>query len=842
MIKTDFLKLRICEELRKRDEKTNTDYYSKITKLLDLASSALERIQIVFSGYTEHGIKHSFNVLKSMDSIIGPCITNITSLELYIVVLCALLHDFGMIVSEQEKREIIEGNKTIYRYGSFERVKEFIADGDESLALQYIIRKEHGERVGEKINEIFKEKGYLLSDSLENPLKELIITICKSHQKSTDYLQERFNKNYQFSETVNGLFIAALLRIGDILDISSSRAPGTFYKLLRITEDSDKRNHWLKNMSIISGEKIESSEFSKRCCSSCRHPIRQIYLYGLSYDEFVSNNGYISVSEYDHIQCEILDYITSIELEVKKCNNLLFVHSDNYHQLYLTNSVKYITHGNYRIPNYRIDMNYDSIVDLLLGKSLYGDSRIGLREILQNSMDACKYKVASLDANELESYNPTIIIEYIKNPVGEYERIDVFDTGIGMDEMVIEKYFLNIGRSLYTSDDYKVSANRFLNAGFYGIGFFASFMLSDTVEVYTRLLGTSVTWHVRIDKNNRYASIEKSDRVVNGTIISLNYSTFANSFPTEDDVAYYIETNFLSDINTQKQITIKIKKDDEIREVLLTSMNEVLRLDTQKRTISLSKYLNGIDCQMSICNEKRARWFKLSMVNNRPVFKECSFQELANYTSITYLKLFFDNSYLFVPPEINNDPFMYNGDRQRSFNLLSERIINEYNYTLKDFLDDNRFDYPSLSEVPPAYIGKFDIYSSNGEVLFFRYNSFINNPEPDGGIILVGETLFDTLYIRNVRIPSCNIVVPHLLCMANNTIIPRITRLIINVLKEGINPVVNRSDIKTEDKKAISQAIGYAIHQYYFDNGYLSISMNSIIKKLYSEPNGFIKQ
>lgn len=69
------------------------------------------------------------------------------------------------------------------------------------------------------------------------------------------------------------------------------------------------------------------------------------------------------------------------------------------------------------------------------------------------------------------------------------------------------------------------------------------------------------------------------------------------------------------------------------------------------------------------------------------------------------MKLFFENSFLFVPPELNPDPFMYNGDRQRSFNLLSEKILSGYDYCLQNFLDENGIPYPPSGEVPPAYIG-----------------------------------------------------------------------------------------------------------------------------------------
>lgn len=466
----DFTKLRIYDELK---SKRNCIYYiQNLNNVIDIVEKALAETKIVFSGYTDHGIHHSYNVAEYMDDIIGNNISMISSLELYIILLCALLHDLGMIVSEAEKSDIISGRKKILRYGSFDKVKEVIANGDESLALQYIIRKAHGDRVGRKIKELFLNERNLLRDSKGNPILNLVSVLCESHQRSTDFLIEKFSESYQLSDRVDGLYISSLLRIADLLDISSDRALESIYRILRIFEDDNKREHWLKNMAIFSGKKIEKSDFSEKCCS-CDKYIRKICLYGFSYEEYVSNYGSISIEDFNKIQCEILNYKSYIEKEVSECNEILLSHSDKNHQLYLSNDVQYLLHGKYREPNYKIDMNYDTVVDLLLGKAIYGDSRVGLREIIQNGIDACKYKVASLDVNDLISYNPTIIIDYIKNDRNsDYDLIEIYDTGIGMDKNIIENYFLNIGKSFYMSEEYKISDKQFLNAGCYGIGFF----------------------------------------------------------------------------------------------------------------------------------------------------------------------------------------------------------------------------------------------------------------------------------------------------------------------------------------------------------------------------------
>ena len=833
--------LPICMELKKRSCK-KSDYYDKLQKLHDISAPVLEKINSLFSGYTNHGMTHSYNVAQFMGEIIGNNLPHISDLELYITAACALLHDFGMIVSDTDIKRIKNGDKTLLRYGSFDAIKKIIANGDERIALQYLIRKGHGDRLPYVIEEYFSDTQILFMDYLENSLKDLIISLCQSHVKDNDFLVEKYNIKYQFSESVDAMYIASLLRIADLLDISSSRAPERIYNLLHINESNDSRDHWLKNMALFSGEKIEKSDFSEACCD-CDNYLRHVCLYGYSYNEFVSKHGKISERQYDRVQCEIIEYKNTIEKEISACNQLLYHRSDNNHQLYLDNNVQYICHERYRKPNFRIDINYETIVHLLLGEAIYGDKKIGLREILQNGMDACKYKITSMSKNDLEAYAPTIIIDFKEmEGTSTIGQVEIYDTGIGMDRYILENYFLNIGKSLYTSNEYKVSNRRFLNTGYYGIGFFSSFMLSEDVEVYTRLMGTNDTWHVVLNKNNRYACIEKSLREVNGTAIILSYNDFQKVFPTIDDVRYYIEANFLADINSEKKIVIKIRKGGISEEVPIPSIKDLLRYESLGQQTDISQYMTDINCQVTTADISTAKWYIFTVENNRVKFIECHPTALRQYKEITYIKLFFGNSYLFVPPQIDKDPFLYNGDRQRAFNLLTERIMSNIDYTLKDFLDDNGFEYPSLNEIPPAYIGKFYIYSKGDDTFFLQKDVWISNPEPDGGVVLVGETLNDIVYVRNVRIPKFHVQIPYKIYMMNNVIMPRITRLLINVIKEGVNPILSRNDLNENDKRAISYAIGYAIASHFCRHVHFPATMKYLIDEIYNENSEFTKK
>ena len=63
----DFTKLRIYDELK---SKRNCIYYiQNLNNVIDIVEKALAETKIVFSGYTDHGIHHSYNVAEYMDDI-----------------------------------------------------------------------------------------------------------------------------------------------------------------------------------------------------------------------------------------------------------------------------------------------------------------------------------------------------------------------------------------------------------------------------------------------------------------------------------------------------------------------------------------------------------------------------------------------------------------------------------------------------------------------------------------------------------------------------------------------------------------------------------------------------
>ena len=113
-----------------------------------------------------------------------------------------------------------------------------------------------------------------------------------------------------------------------------------------------------------------------------------------------------------------------------------------------------------------------------MGENLYSDKTVVIRELLQNSIDACLLK-KELSAKKSEKYTPEIRIIIDSN------KISICDNGIGMSKKIIENYFLCIGKSYYTSEAFKNTSASFNPISHYGIGFLSCFLLTDAIKVHT---------------------------------------------------------------------------------------------------------------------------------------------------------------------------------------------------------------------------------------------------------------------------------------------------------------------------------------------------------------------
>ena len=136
---------------------------------------------------------------------------------------------------------------------------------------------------------------------------------------------------------------------------------------------------------------------------------------------------------------------------------------------------------------------------------MYSEKEIFLREIVSNACDACTKVKRLVSLGEIKDIDTdSFRIDVIVNK--EERTITVRDNGIGMTKEELEKYLCQIALSgaldfIQKYEGEEDATNGII--GHFGLGFYSSFMVSDTVDVVSRSVtgGSAVLWTCGEDGN-----------------------------------------------------------------------------------------------------------------------------------------------------------------------------------------------------------------------------------------------------------------------------------------------------------------------------------------------------
>ncbi len=165
----------------------------------------------------------------------------------------------------------------------------------------------------------------------------------------------------------------------------------------------------------------------------------------------------------------------------------------------------------------------------VIKKWLYSEKDIFLREIVSNASDAVTKlrRLASLgqyDGND-ETYRIDVTLDK------EAKTLTVSDNGIGMTADELDRYICRIALSgaLEFIEKYEGENQNNGIIGHFGLGFYSSFMVSDTVELITRSYTeeTALRWICTADGNYETSA---ADRDCHGTSVIMHIS--------EEEAAY----------------------------------------------------------------------------------------------------------------------------------------------------------------------------------------------------------------------------------------------------------------------------------------------------------------
>ncbi len=523
------------KELEKESE-LETDVRALIAdleKIVKYAYDKSKRIPINMPEYTLHDEIHIFNVMKIMDKLI-PKETReaLSAPELMLLLACAALHDIGMAVSQKQvvcwKGIYEKENPTSRELKDKKRFDDFIDgypekkqewedlkrsnDPEASFIEQFLIsefiRENHPHQMQVEFKAFFKD-WIIKYKNME--LNRFINSLCRSHGENLNALDKFSSLEVCGDEVVCLQYIGVILRLSDILDFDYTRAPDAIYKSIAFNS-SVSIKEWIKHRSITS---LSIGEKNIYFSATCSHP---------------------------KIEKSIRDFLNVIDDELTSCNTYI----ENMNDPKFEDRMKVYKHGfTDKVDGNRIGPELDSnnepkyiykdisfslskvqIIDLLMGTKLYNDKSVPLRELVQNSIDACLLQM-SICKHFKQDYTPRIKIEYYKDE-SNYILV-VEDNGIGMDLDIINNYYSNIGKSYYKSKEFlRVKAlthSQMCPISRFGIGVLSCFMVSDSIEVETLKHNDDGSYgkglSISIDGKDSIFEIRNCDKVNSGTVTKL---------------------------------------------------------------------------------------------------------------------------------------------------------------------------------------------------------------------------------------------------------------------------------------------------------------------------------
>jgi hypothetical protein len=167
----------------------------------------------------------------------------------------------------------------------------------------------------------------------------------------------------------------------------------------------------------------------------------------------------------------------------------------------------------YEVPLSRFQVAEDKVRELLMGKQLYDDPALAIRELYQNALDACRWRQTRHEWLTLKRSEPAPWEGHIRFRQGIDEDgrnfIECEDNGVGMDINTLKHVFANAGERFVYGQDYRAEQAewqdhrpplRMVSNSQFGVGVFSYFMLADEITVVTR--------HVRKDGTVEQEALE----------------------------------------------------------------------------------------------------------------------------------------------------------------------------------------------------------------------------------------------------------------------------------------------------------------------------------------------
>ena len=491
----------------------------RVVMVRDELAKWLPQIVQFFPQYPSHGLDHSDRIVAQLSKLLFDRtrpVVPFSAGEVYCLLCAVYLHDMGMVVSPGEAGVILasdewkafvaeggNGHKAFMDYETLRSAqvqgtreqKDFLANVALRQVLADFVRRGHHER-GKTTLEMHSFLKQLVDDG-DSVAFETIADLGVGHGLSENDLTDpsRFPEERDvLGDKVNVRFLARLLRIGDLLDVDSHRAdPMTAKAVAPLPPDAAP--HWqqysVKKHGNISPLVIE---FTFECGDQETHRILRDWFGYLEAEVRAAGLGQVHAARHGTWKaprCIVSSRATPEDGDAKSGPTII---------------IKPAKGANYAFHDWKLELDQGQILERLI-YDVYPDPCVFVRELIQNALDATRCQMYA----DFAAQNPGVVLpesptqfspefrdryplvvsiaeeEVKSSPDAAPEKCLAFtieDRGTGMNEEIITRYFLQVGRSYYQSNEFR-ERYKFAPASRFGVGFLSVFAVSKNITVET---------------------------------------------------------------------------------------------------------------------------------------------------------------------------------------------------------------------------------------------------------------------------------------------------------------------------------------------------------------------
>jgi molecular chaperone HtpG len=338
--------------------------------------------------------------------------------------------------------------------------------------------------------------------------------VARSHnlplREAVDLLEQTQQNSRKLWCKVHVPYVMALLRIADYIQLDATRAPRELLKVHSLKSPLSK-HEWEKHGAV---RDMRPHQADPGALFIEANPKDARTFFGLK------------------------QLFEDVQREIDQCWNVLGETYGSSGELglrlrritsNLDDAAKFAQRVSYAPVDARFRVSSGEVLKLLVGPLYGNDPDYGVRELMQNSLDACREledwktknpgRVVDVDAELVAD-----VVVLVEEHSDQTQTFTIADRGIGMSLDVITNYFLVAGASFRNSATWverhavRIGGNGVLRSGRFGIGALAGFLLGDEMEVTTRAVESASGYQFACRLGSELIEIRHCQRPVGTTI------------------------------------------------------------------------------------------------------------------------------------------------------------------------------------------------------------------------------------------------------------------------------------------------------------------------------------